>query len=188
LAGPSAIITQIQQQIGATGVFTGECDQIIDQYGDQIIEYLKNGTTPEEACTALGLCPDNGCSACEAIMYYVEIMVQDNATDQEILKAVEEVCQYIPNPNGESTVDCAQIPNLPPVTVTLSGKAFTLQPKDYILQLTTLGQTVCVSGFISIDVPPPYGPLWILGDVFLGPYYTVFDYGNKQIGFATAKP
>jgi len=192
LAGPSAIITQIQQQIGATGVFTGECDQIIEQYGEALIDSLKNGTTPVEACMEIELClalndTSGTCTTCTAIMYYVEIMVADNATDQEIIKAFEEVCNYIPNPDGESTVDCSQINNLPPVTITLGGKGFVLQPKDYILQISSLGETVCVSGFIALDVPPPYGPLWILGDVFLGPYYTVFDYGNKQVGFATAK-
>jgi phytepsin len=188
LAGPSAIVNQIQAQIGATGVFTGECDDIIGQYGEQIIQYLQSGVPPDQVCQAIGLCPNISCAACDAIMYYVEVLVQDNATDQEILHVMEEVCTYIPNPDGESTVDCSKLASLPNVIITLGGKAFTLTPKEYILQLTSLGETVCVSGFITLDVPPPYGPLWILGDVFLGPYYTVFDYGNKRVGFATAKP
>jgi phytepsin len=40
--------------------------------------------------------------------------------------------------------------------------------------------SLCVLGFMHLS-----GPLWILGDVFMPQYYTVFDWGNQQLGFAT---
>jgi len=84
----------------------------------------------------------------------------------------------------EYTIDCSKIDSLPAVELTLGGgKKFTLEGKDYVLQVS--GQ--CLFAFMGIDLPPRMGEMWILGDVFMRKYYTVFDYGKKQVGMAPVK-
>jgi hypothetical protein len=38
---------------------------------------------------------------------------------------------------------------------------------QYIVKLEQGGQTVCISGFMAYDVPPPRGPLWYVWDMAL---------------------
>ncbi|CAL1688835.1 unnamed protein product [Lasius platythorax] len=85
--------------------------------------------------------------------------------------------------DNNGNVDCDSLPKLPNIGFVLNGKTFNLTPNDYILQDTENDGTVtCSSGFEGED-----SDLWILGDVFIGPYYTVFDLGKNQVGFAPSK-
>ena len=85
--------------------------------------------------------------------------------------------------NGEYTVDCTKISYLPPVEITILATKFTLQPSEYVIT----SSQVCLLGFVGLNIPEPVGPLWILGDVFIRKYYTIFDQGALLVGFALAK-
>lgn len=85
---------------------------------------------------------------------------------------------------GIYTFNCSQIDSLPNIIFKLGGTQFPLTPQQYVFTAETFGQKACISSFIGL--PPPFN-LWILGDVFIGTYYTEFDYQNKRVGFAKTK-
>jgi len=86
-----------------------------------------------------------------------------------------------PNIMGEYTIDCAKIDDVPDIVFTIDNKPYTIPGKSAILQ----AQGTCLFAFMGMDFPPP-GPQWILGDVFMREYYTVFNYLDESIGFAPA--
>ncbi|KAF7369480.1 Endopeptidase [Mycena venus] len=74
--------------------------------------------------------------------------------------------------NGQYTVDCTTVPSLPRLSFYLGGKPYSLEGSDYILNI----KGTCVSSFTGFDLTmPDGGAIWILGDVFLRKYFTVYD-------------
>ncbi|XP_068150582.1 lysosomal aspartic protease [Drosophila tropicalis] len=117
------------------------------------------------------------CDICQAILDVgTSLIVVPNSKIKEINHILG-----VTNPNATSgafLVDCATISKLPDIIFTIARKEFALKSTDYILQY---GNT-CVSGFSTLDGID----FWILGEVFMGAYFTVFDIGYNQIGIATA--
>ncbi|XP_029428186.1 gastricsin-like [Rhinatrema bivittatum] len=85
------------------------------------------------------------------------------------------------NQNGEYVVNCNNVQNLPTISFVINGVSYPLPPSAYILQ----NNGYCSVGVEETYLPSQNGqPLWILGDVFLRQYYSVFDMSNNRVGFA----
>lgn len=106
--------------------------------------------------------------------------------------------------SGEYLFNCNNITDLPAVEFVINGYSFQLPSSYYVtevclplfttnknenlyflfwfLQTEQQGETFCLSGFSYMD-----GPVnWILGDVFLRAWYSVFDLNNSRLGLAPA--
>ncbi|XP_068194523.1 pepsin A-like [Antennarius striatus] len=82
------------------------------------------------------------------------------------------------NQYGEATVSCQSVTNMPEITFTLNGHDFNVPASAYVSQSyygcsTGFGQ----GGAIGTE-------LWILGDVFIREYYSIFDVEARYIGLA----
>jgi len=91
--------------------------------------------------------------------------------------------------NGQYMIDCKSIQKLPTIVFNFGGKQFPLTPEQYVKAVKPIPNydvTLCLSGFSGMDMPGD-GPKWILGDVFMSQYYTVFDQGQNRLGFAKVK-
>ena len=86
------------------------------------------------------------------------------------------------------TVDkkCAGIESLPDITFKLDDHEYVLTYNDYVLKVGSDSAPQCILGIQSIDAPEGFNYI-IMGDVFMRPYPTHFDYDKNEVTFFTEK-
>ncbi|XP_024963351.1 aspartic proteinase A1-like [Cynara cardunculus var. scolymus] len=214
LAGPTSVVTEINKAIGVKTVANQESQFVVKEHGENILDLLSEKVQPKKICSKIGLCASNGtnshslssinttmilfstsdssddvssgngdgfCAACETMVMWMENQRKQNKTRERILSDGNKLTDAFLDAN----VDCENIASMPDISFMIGGKDFVLSPHEYIVKDTD-DDASCVSGFTPMDIPSPNGLLWILGDVFMGRYHTIFDYGNLRLGFAEA--
>uniref|UniRef100_A0A452QH05 Peptidase A1 domain-containing protein n=1 Tax=Ursus americanus TaxID=9643 RepID=A0A452QH05_URSAM len=112
---------------------------------------------------------------CQAILDTGTSMLVGPSSDilniQTAIGATED--QY-----GVFDINCGSLSSMPDVVFEIHGRKYPLPPSAY----TSTDMGFCSSGFQGEGD----SQLWILGDVFIREYYSVFDRVNNRLGLAKA--
>mmetsp|Transcript_58872 Transcript_58872/g.108732 ORF Transcript_58872/g.108732 Transcript_58872/m.108732 type:complete len:410 (+) Transcript_58872:208-1437(+) len=80
--------------------------------------------------------------------------------------------------------DCSNYASMPRLGFVIGGNILNLRPAEYIDKDET---NYCSLSLMSLDIPPPKGPLFVFGIPFLQKFFTVYDSANNRVGFAVAR-
>ncbi|KAF5890029.1 prosaposin isoform X2, partial [Clarias magur] len=102
---------------------SAQCKDLIETYGQAIIDLLLQEADPKTVCGVLGLCKDASrsfipvmekaefkaggfCDVCKMAVRYIDNILEKNATEAQIEEAVKKVCNFLPD---EYKTQCDQL-------------------------------------------------------------------------------
>nr|XP_017520462.2 chymosin-like isoform X1 [Manis javanica] len=112
---------------------------------------------------------------CEAILDTGTSMLVGPSSDIFNIQAAIGATQ---DPYGEFDIDCGSLSSMPEVVFEIHGRKYRLPASTYTNEM----EGICSSGFQGDGD----SQLWILGDVFIREYYSVFDRASNHVGLAKA--
>ncbi|XP_006025346.1 embryonic pepsinogen-like [Alligator sinensis] len=112
-------------------------------------------------------------SGCQTIVDTGTSLVAGPSPD---ISNIWKVIGATPGQYGQYNVNCNDISSLPDIIFVINGVQFPLPPSAYTEKF---GPGDCTSSF---QVTNNY--LWILGDIFIREYYSIFDRENNRVGLA----
>ncbi|KAJ3069501.1 hypothetical protein HDU98_007418 [Podochytrium sp. JEL0797] len=114
------------------------------------------------------------------------LIVVDTATLQQITDYLFNSTPSIQyqQTSGGFEVSCEAIEAFPDIVFYIGdGVPFAISASDYILPVSP---PVCMLGIQTLASAAEEPIQWILGDVFMKRYYSVFDLAHRQVGLARA--
>uniref|UniRef100_A0A8C9W194 Prosaposin n=1 Tax=Scleropages formosus TaxID=113540 RepID=A0A8C9W194_SCLFO len=121
---PEAVVHAVEKVCSLLpSTLKSQCKDLIDAYGQAIIELLVQEADPKTICTVLGLCKGANrafipemdkaqfeaggfCEVCKMAVRYIDGFLEQNATEAEIEDAVKKVCNFLPDSYKE---ECDQL-------------------------------------------------------------------------------
>ncbi|XP_029160643.1 lysosomal aspartic protease-like [Nylanderia fulva] len=124
------------------------------------------------------LCP-NGC---QAIVNPGTSSIYGPTSDVSIINQLLGTVYYYKKGEHRTFCTTENSDNIPVINFIIGGKMFDLTSQDYLLQVSRNDNTTCRSGFIRHSTTS-----WILGDIFIRRYYSVFNFEKGRMGFVPAR-